>query len=687
MTPGAVTLTLEDRTTVAAWITSQGPLFPEPVQRFLKFHLAYLSASDGLQRKLADLHRELRRALGVTPSTERRRSGAPLSEVPKSAAAQPPLTDREKVEQVLNRTTELSAWHRALSKRQVRKAKRLRKRLATMPKDPPRPDPEDIPVEDIELTPEEEAEIEREAKLTGQRMLLGGGADPAFMSVRETLMPGGAVLTHQDRVALAATVPEDLSNATVVKTLTEERTRYDFSVAVTKVTLEVEKKVVVSADGERHVIAASTAEYGPPGWSVTWEAMATLAIMVGQFSLPFHRLGTMFSTAGKRFTAGSLGRMFHDVAARVVPIYLHLARQIAGSDVLAGDDTSSRVLEVSRHFGGSGPKDMVPWADYRTRAAAEQSVRRCEQARKDRIRRRQDGDRQARPSALETPTLGMLIGSMLAFESPLRSGDGPKTSLNTTVVSGRVDRDDPRSLIVLYRSHLGSHGNLLESLLEFRNSKARNLVVQGDLSRTNLVSSAELHKRFTIKTMGCSAHARRPFALHEHEDPDACAFMLHLFLGLAIHEQRLDVHGRNRENVLAVRGNDSREVWEQILELAKDMEQKWPPATNLGTGARYIIKHFDKLTAYLSDPHLEPTNNLRERMLRMEKLLESSSMFRQTLEGRFALDVVRTILQTAVAAGVPVFEYLLDVLRAPRDEVAENPERFTPHAPRRVHGA
>ena len=28
-------------------------------------------------------------------------------------------------------------------------------------------------------------------------------------------------------------------------------------------------------------------------------------------------------------------------------------------------------------------------------------------------------------------------------------------------------------------------------------------------------------------------------------------------------------------------------------------------------------------------------------------------MFRRTLEGRFALDVVRTILQTAVAAGAP----------------------------------
>jgi hypothetical protein len=67
-------------------------------------------------------------------------------------------------------------------------------------------------------------------------------------------------------------------------------------------------------------------------------------------------------------------------------------------------------------------------------------------------------------------------------------------------------------------------------------------------------------------------------------------------------------------------------------------------------------------------------------MLRTEKLIEGSSMFRRTLEGRFALDVVRTVMQTAVAAGVPVHEYLESVLRADAEEIAAHPERFTPRA-------
>jgi hypothetical protein len=90
----------------------------------------------------------------------------------------------------------------------------------------------------------------------------------------------------------------------------------------------------------------------------------------------------------------------------------------------------------------------------------------------------------------------------------------------------------------------------------------------------------------------------------------------------------------NRVNVLAVRQTESPRAWELIREVATKLESRWSKASKLGAAARYILKHYDKLTAYLDDPRLEPTNNLRERMLRTEKLIENSSMFRKSLEGR-----------------------------------------------------
>jgi hypothetical protein len=77
--------------------------------------------------------------------------------------------------------------------------------------------------------------------------------------------------------------------------------------------------------------------------------------------------------------------------------------------------------------------------------------------------------------------LGARLGCELGFEFARRTGNGPKRALNTTVISGRAQQADPRSLIVFYRSHLGGFGNLLETLLERRDPRAKKVMVQSDL--------------------------------------------------------------------------------------------------------------------------------------------------------------------------------------------------------------
>lgn len=683
---GVKELSADERRVVAHWIETNAPSLPEPVRTFLALHLPYLAAEGDPKKALEAALRELRRALHIIPSSEKRRSsGAPLANLPRDAAAAP-RSAREQIEQQIARGRRLSGWHRVLKKRHNDRVERLERKLARMVKEQMNDDStlgpeESVRLEDIEMTKEELAEAEAAGARFGELLAKGNGPDPALKSVSETLMPGGAVLMNEEHVPLAAEIPGDLAGARVVKVLNEQRVRYDFSVTVTRIELDIEKKIVVDEHGQRRVVAPSTIEYGPPRHSVTWDALATLAVLVGQFAMPFNRLGTLFSTPQKRFTAGALSRKLHYVARRFVPIYLELLTQLANADVLAGDDTSCRVIEVSKHFAKPpGAAEPPPWEAYRTPAAAEESFARCEEKRKARIARRENGDRAATPSADEVASLGVLIGRRLAFESPRRNGDGPKEALHVSVVSGRSDADDPASLIVFYRSHIGSCGNLFEWILRRRDPRHRQVVLQGDMSTTNLVTTPELVKRFEIRAIGCAAHARRPFAIYEDQDPERCAYMLHLFLGLAMHEDQLDAVGRNRENVLAVRGVESRELWADIRDLAKSMAGKWSKATALGTAARYIINHFAALTAYLDDPRIEATNNLRERMLRTEKLIEGSAMFRRSLEGRFVLDVVRTVLQTAVAAGVPVHEYLVSVLRTSDDDISTAPNRYTPRA-------
>ena len=91
----------------------------------------------------------------------------------------------------------------------------------------------------------------------------------------------------------------------------------------------------------------------------------------------------------------------------------------------------------------------------------------------------------------------------------------------------------------------------------------------------------------------------------------------------------------------------------------------------------FILRHFKKLTAYLENPRLSISNDFSERLLRMEKLIQANAFFRNSLEGRFVLDINRSIFQTAIAAHAPILDYVTFVLRASPEEVDANPEAFT----------
>ena len=74
----------EQRREIEAWIEANIAGLPDSVRAFLTLHLPYLSAEGDPKRALEAAWRELRRALHITPSSEKRRpSGSPLADVPR----------------------------------------------------------------------------------------------------------------------------------------------------------------------------------------------------------------------------------------------------------------------------------------------------------------------------------------------------------------------------------------------------------------------------------------------------------------------------------------------------------------------------------------------------------------------------------------------------------------------------
>lgn len=640
----------EERAQIGVWLSQNATRIPSAVRIALEQHDAVCAACAASHQKRTAIVRELQRALGITPSSEKRSNGNPLGPF-SGGDGKRPRSEAEKLQTDLERLERLSKWHQDIHDRHQQKMDKIKEKLRDLP-----------PVEEIQLSDEQRASGERKTKEMFERMKQGDGPDPALQSVHETLIPGTQIETTEEEIEIPVKGPP-IEGSTVVDSFREQRVRYDLRIETSRVVVDVEKKIVIDKNGERHVQSASTEEIGPPGFAVTWRFIANVVIMVAQYAMPMNRIGTLLSSPAKKFTAAAVSRMLRYTAERFFPIYMCLFDELSDASVLSGDDTSPRVLEVQRYFNQPEPRDDPPWKRYRTSEAAMSTA--------------------SDPDDID---LEVLLSRELGFEFERRDGRGGKIAMHTTAISGRSNQSDPRSLIVFYRSHLGGLGNLLEVLLHRRNPTITSIAIQSDLSTVNLIRDAKLLARFAITHAGCAGHARRPFSIHEDDDPDRCAYMLHLFKGLMIHERGLDLHGRNEQNVTEVRDVNSRETWQEIKQLAIDMTEQWPPDSSLGNGARYIIRHFDKLTAYLNDPRLPMTNNFSERVLRPEKLIESGSMFRTSIVGRFVLDILRTILQTAVAAHVPAHEYIKSVLRTSPAEIKASPEKYTPRAWARANG-
>jgi len=211
--------------------------------------------------------------------------------------------------------------------------------------------------------------------------------------------------------------------------------------------------------------------------------------------------------------------------------------------------------------------------------------------------------------------------------------------------------------------------------LDRRDPQKSELCIVSDLSSTNFIS----HENFNVTQSGCTAHARRRFAKADDGDPEYQKLVMSIFTVLYSHEECLDVAGRNRENTQSVRQRNSKPLWEKILTECQYIATKSSASTGLGEAARYVIRNYDALTAHLSDPRLPHTNDQSERLIRPEKQIQAAANFRNTIEGRTALDIIRSLIQTCSAAEVNAAEYLNWVLRCEEKAISDNPENFTPY--------
>lgn len=374
--------------------------------------------------------------------------------------------------------------------------------------------------------------------------------------------------------------------------------------------------------------------------------------------IPLARVERMLN--GKPFTRQNMHRIIGYVAKIGLPVYLRLAQELAQAEVLSGDDTHSRVVEVAKALRSG----QEPWAA--DQSASENSSNGPSA----------DNVEQTEP---DSGNVFRATVEDLGYRFPKVKHAGRfKDQHVTTCLHGQV-AGQPR--IVFYRSHLGSLGNLLERILLMRSAKRSQVTLVADLSSANRVRDPALLAKVSITYAGCSAHARRPFYRYAPHRLEDCLEILDYFKMIAIIEDMIKSDPPKERLWLRSKDENSEQYfWALIKTKCEELTQIFSDQTPLGKASRYVLRNYDALTMYLKTSDLPADNNRSERLLRIERLTERNTYGSKTIEGRTRLDILRTLLTTCRYAELDEALYLLKLMITPPTHIETNPENYTPSA-------
>ena len=156
-------LSTEARSEARSWLESRRNELPVSVISALALTLQLADCLTSAEQNRRGILTQLRRALGITPSSERRRkSGTPLDNLPDPKKRQR-LSLLEDFLSDLSRSKRLAKWYRKLARRHDRKAKKIEETIVEFNED--------------ELSAEDLAEMEAEQKESEARFELGQRCD------------------------------------------------------------------------------------------------------------------------------------------------------------------------------------------------------------------------------------------------------------------------------------------------------------------------------------------------------------------------------------------------------------------------------------------------------------------------------------------------------------------------------
>jgi transposase len=186
--------------------------------------------------------------------------------------------------------------------------------------------------------------------------------------------------------------------------------------------------------------------------------------------------------------------------------------------------------------------------------------------------------------------------------------------------------------------------------------------------------SRNASKDFETILSNCLAHARRQFVEIVDRFPDDCAHVIEK-LGKVYHQDEITKkQGLSPEQRLGHHQEHSKPVMDGLKAYCeKQIEQKAvEPNSGLGKAINYMLRHWEKLTRFLTVPGAPLDNNICERILKFAICHRKNALFYKTQHGAQVGDLFMSLIHTCQFAGVNPLDYLtwlfqnaVDIQKAP----------------------
>jgi hypothetical protein len=283
------------------------------------------------------------------------------------------------------------------------------------------------------------------------------------------------------------------------------------------------------------------------------------------------------------------------------------------------------------------------------------------------------------PIFLELEQLAALAGTFVLDDTTVRILDlirenksKPEGERRGTWTTGIIARGATHE-IALYYSGRRHAGDNFERLLTKRPATMKPPIGLGDAASRNWPAS------FQLTIAKCLAHARREFVDLESAFPGECARVLD---DLArIYRNDAETSGMSAEDRLAHHQRQSGPVFDRLREFIEQeiAELRVEPNGPLFKAYRYLLTHWHGLSQVLRLGSAPIDANIVERALKKAVLLRKNALFFRSQHGADVGSMILSVSETSRMADVPVFDYLVDVVRNAR-AVRADPRRWLPWA-------